>query len=163
MTGTAQTAEHRDFMLHLYRFGYGSILLEKLNHFHEEIAGTMPNNSIEKYELYMYMGLYLIPLLCDFKKERRKVRRIWRVCCSLLQISSTCSIIFRIHSFLLQPSVVSRRIRMGVMILWKGLSGRTGLRFLRSFICSTRRLTASWAIMSICWPMVRPMGQWGIG
>ena len=45
-----------DFVLDLYQFGYGSILLEKLNQFHEEIAGTMPNNSIEKYKLYMYMG-----------------------------------------------------------------------------------------------------------
>lgn len=45
-----------DFVLDLYRFGYGSILLEKLNRFHEEIAGTMPNSSIEKYKLYMYMG-----------------------------------------------------------------------------------------------------------
>lgn len=45
-----------NFVLDLYRFGYGSILLEKLNRFHEEIAGTMPNSSIEKYKLYMYMG-----------------------------------------------------------------------------------------------------------
>lgn len=45
-----------DFVLDLYHFGYGSILLEKLNRFHEEIAGTMPNTSIEKYGLYMYMG-----------------------------------------------------------------------------------------------------------
>ncbi|MCI5647823.1 MAG: TetR/AcrR family transcriptional regulator [Fusicatenibacter sp.] len=42
--------------LDLYQFGYGSILLEKLNRFHEEVAGTMPNHSIEKYELYIYMG-----------------------------------------------------------------------------------------------------------
>lgn len=43
-------------MLDLYHFGYGSILLEKLNQFHEEVAGNMPNRSIERYELYMYMG-----------------------------------------------------------------------------------------------------------
>ncbi len=48
--------KYGDFVLDLYQFGYGSILLEKLNRFHEEIAGTMPNNSIEKYMLYMYMG-----------------------------------------------------------------------------------------------------------
>lgn len=48
--------EYGDFVLDLYQFGYGSILLEKLNQFHEEIAGTMPNSSIEKYQLYMYMG-----------------------------------------------------------------------------------------------------------
>lgn len=44
------------YVLDLYHFGYGSILLEKLNQFHEVAAGTMPNNSIEKYHLYMYMG-----------------------------------------------------------------------------------------------------------
>lgn len=44
------------FLLDLYQFGYGSILLEKLNRFHEEMAGTMPNRSIKRYELYIYMG-----------------------------------------------------------------------------------------------------------
>ena len=48
--------KYGSFVLDLYQFGYGSILLEKLNRFHEEIAGTMPNSSIEKYKLYMYMG-----------------------------------------------------------------------------------------------------------
>ena len=46
-------AEHRSNVLCC---AIGSILLEKLNRFHEEIAGTMPNGSIEKYELYMYIG-----------------------------------------------------------------------------------------------------------
>lgn len=50
--------DYGDFVLDLYHFGYGSILLEKLNRFHEEIAGNMPNSSIEKYELYMYMGAF---------------------------------------------------------------------------------------------------------
>lgn len=50
--------KYGDFALDLYRFGYGSILLEKLNQFHEEIAGIMPNSSIEKYKLYMYMGAF---------------------------------------------------------------------------------------------------------
>lgn len=44
------------YILDLYHFGYGSILLEKLNQFHEEVAGNMPSRSIERYELYMYMG-----------------------------------------------------------------------------------------------------------
>lgn len=48
--------KYSTFVLDLYRFGYGSILLEMLNRFHEEIAGTMPNSSIEKYQLYMYIG-----------------------------------------------------------------------------------------------------------
>lgn len=44
------------YVLDLYLFGYGSILLEKLNQSHEIMAGTMPNHSIEKYKLYMYIG-----------------------------------------------------------------------------------------------------------
>ncbi len=48
--------KYGDFLVDLYLFGYGSLLLEKLNQFHEEVAGTMPNSSIERYKLYMYMG-----------------------------------------------------------------------------------------------------------
>lgn len=48
--------KYRHYVLNLYLFGYGSMLLEKLNQFHEIIAGTMPNHSIEKYKLYMYIG-----------------------------------------------------------------------------------------------------------
>lgn len=43
-------------VLDLHRFGYGSIILEMLNQFHEEIAGTMPCRSIERYQLYIYIG-----------------------------------------------------------------------------------------------------------
>lgn len=43
-------------VLDLHRFGYGSILLEMLNHFHEEMAGTMTYKSIERYKLYIYIG-----------------------------------------------------------------------------------------------------------
>lgn len=43
-------------ILDLHRFGYGSILLEMLNQFHEEVAGTMPCSSIERYKLYIYIG-----------------------------------------------------------------------------------------------------------
>lgn len=43
-------------VLDLHRFGYGSILLEMLNRFHEEVAGTMPCKSIERYKLYIYIG-----------------------------------------------------------------------------------------------------------
>lgn len=43
-------------VLDLHRFGYGSILLEMLNHFHEEVAGTMGYKSIERYKLYIYIG-----------------------------------------------------------------------------------------------------------
>lgn len=43
-------------MLDLHRFGYGSILLYMLDSFHGEVAGDMPNNSIDKYSLYIYIG-----------------------------------------------------------------------------------------------------------
>ncbi len=43
-------------IIDIYRFGYGSALLDYLNHFHEDIAGTMPYKSIERYRLYMYIG-----------------------------------------------------------------------------------------------------------
>lgn len=47
---------YSSYVLDLYLFGYGSILLEELNQSHEMIAGTMPSHSIEKYKLYMYIG-----------------------------------------------------------------------------------------------------------
>lgn len=48
--------KYSQYVLDLYLFGYGSLLLEKLNQFHEITAGTMLNRSIEKYRLYMYIG-----------------------------------------------------------------------------------------------------------
>ena len=48
--------KYAPYVLDLYNFGYGSILLEKINRFHEETAGTMPVSSIEKNKLYMYTG-----------------------------------------------------------------------------------------------------------
>ena len=48
--------KYGEFVLDLCEFGYGSILLEKLNRFHEEIAGNMPNSSMDKYYLYMFIG-----------------------------------------------------------------------------------------------------------
>lgn len=47
---------HRDEILCLYHAGLVSILLEELNRFHESLAGNMPSSSIEKYELYIYIG-----------------------------------------------------------------------------------------------------------
>lgn len=47
---------YSNYVLDLYLFGYGSILLEELNQSHEMIAGTMSSHSIEKYKLYMYIG-----------------------------------------------------------------------------------------------------------
>lgn len=43
-------------LLDLQRFGYGSLILEMLNQFHEEVAGNMPCSSIERYKIYIYIG-----------------------------------------------------------------------------------------------------------
>lgn len=47
---------YEKYILDLHRFGYGSILLEMMNQFHEEVAGNMPCSSIERYKLYIYIG-----------------------------------------------------------------------------------------------------------
>lgn len=47
---------YAEYVLDLHRYGYGSLILQKLNQFHEEVAGTMSVKSIERYKLYMYMG-----------------------------------------------------------------------------------------------------------
>lgn len=48
--------KNRKYLLDLRRCGFFSVLLDELNHFHETVEGTMPHVSIEKYELYMYIG-----------------------------------------------------------------------------------------------------------
>ena len=47
---------YRSYILDLCHSGFSSVLLEELNHFHEGIAGNMPASSIQKYELYLYIG-----------------------------------------------------------------------------------------------------------
>lgn len=64
--------EYGDFVLDLYQFGYGSILLEKLNQFHEDIAGTMPNGSIERYKLYMYIGALFNTAIMWFQNGKKE-------------------------------------------------------------------------------------------
>lgn len=49
---------YREYALDLHYFGYGSLVLKMLNDFHEEVAGTMPHNSIERYKVYIYMGAF---------------------------------------------------------------------------------------------------------
>ena len=79
--------EYGDFVLDLYQFGYGSILLEKLNRFHEEIAGTMPNGSIERYQLYMYMGaLFNTAIMWLQNGKKEDVGDITRMFCTVCGI-----------------------------------------------------------------------------
>ncbi len=47
---------YRSYATALYRGGFFTVLLEELNHFHETVEGTMPSSSIEKYQLYLYIG-----------------------------------------------------------------------------------------------------------
>lgn len=48
--------KYRSYILNLYCSGFASVLLEELNHFHESVEGSMPSSSIEKYQLYLYIG-----------------------------------------------------------------------------------------------------------
>lgn len=47
---------YRSYILDLYRSGLTTVLLEELNRFHETMEGSMPSSSIEKYQLYLYIG-----------------------------------------------------------------------------------------------------------
>lgn len=44
------------YILQLYDNGFGSLIQDELNMFAEELMGDMPNDSIEKYELYFITG-----------------------------------------------------------------------------------------------------------
>lgn len=48
--------KYETYILDLYRCGFSAILLEELNHFHESVEGNMPSSSIERYQLYLYIG-----------------------------------------------------------------------------------------------------------
>lgn len=47
---------YRVYVLDICRSGFLTVLLEELNHFHENLEGSMSSSSIEKYQLYMYIG-----------------------------------------------------------------------------------------------------------
>lgn len=51
--------KYRDYILNLCRSGFLSALLEELNRFHESVEGTMASSSIERYQLYAYIGALL--------------------------------------------------------------------------------------------------------
>lgn len=48
--------EYKIYILGLYRCNYATVLLEELNSFHAAIAGSMPSNSIERYNIYTFIG-----------------------------------------------------------------------------------------------------------
>lgn len=84
-TGFEFFERYQKQVLDLHRFGYGSLLLDMLNQFHEEIAGTMPCTSIERYKLYIYIGsLYntaMIWLRNGKKEELSEITDLFWQCC----------------------------------------------------------------------------------
>ena len=51
--------KYKKYVLDLYHSGFLSVLAEELNRFHENMEGDMPTSSIEKYQLYIYIGALL--------------------------------------------------------------------------------------------------------
>ena len=47
---------YRSYAINLYHSGFGAMLLEELNRFHVEIAGSMPASSPRRYRLYAFIG-----------------------------------------------------------------------------------------------------------
>lgn len=80
-------SQYKSQILDLHRFGYGSILLEMLNQFHEEIAGSMPCNSVERYELYIYIGsLYNTAMIWLQSGQKESIDEISDVFCQICRI-----------------------------------------------------------------------------
>lgn len=48
--------KYQRYVLDLYRSGFITVLAEELNHFHENVEGSMALSSIQKYKLYAYIG-----------------------------------------------------------------------------------------------------------
>ena len=77
----------RRYIEDFYRFGYGITLLEKLNESHEIIAGTMKISSIERYNLYMYIGaLYNTALVWINNGMKESVEDISKMFCRFVGI-----------------------------------------------------------------------------
>ena len=47
---------YKNYVINLNKSGYGTMLLNELNQFHEYIAGDMPANSPERYGIYAFIG-----------------------------------------------------------------------------------------------------------
>lgn len=75
--------EYGDFVLDLYQFGYGSVILEKLNRFHEQVVGSMPDKPIDRYPLYMYIGaLYNTAIMWLQNGAREEIEDIAGMFCA---------------------------------------------------------------------------------
>lgn len=58
-------------ILDLCRSGFSFTLLEELNRFHESAAGTMAPSSMERYQLYAYIGALLNTALVWLSEDVR--------------------------------------------------------------------------------------------
>lgn len=65
-------SQYERLVLDLHRFGYGSILLDMLNEFHGDVAGSMPSTSIERYRLYIYIGALYNTALMWLKSGKKE-------------------------------------------------------------------------------------------
>lgn len=76
-----------NYVLDLCNFGCGEWILKEINNFHEDIAGIMPCNSIEKYKLYVFVGaLYNTAVMWLKDGSRESVEDITAVFCRELGI-----------------------------------------------------------------------------
>lgn len=63
--------KYRVYILDMCRSGFLSVLLEELNHVHESIEGSMSSSSIEKYQLYLYIGALVNTALVWLAEEEK--------------------------------------------------------------------------------------------
>ncbi|MBR1471226.1 MAG: TetR/AcrR family transcriptional regulator [Lachnospiraceae bacterium] len=47
---------YKNYVLDLLHSGFGTMLLDELNHFHEAVAGDLPADSPKRYRLYIFIG-----------------------------------------------------------------------------------------------------------
>lgn len=78
--------KNRSYVLNLYHSGYGTMLLNELNLFHESIAGNMPASSETRYKLYIYMGaIYNASIIYLSEESPKPVDDLVRVLSSALR------------------------------------------------------------------------------
>ena len=78
--------KNRSYVLNLYHSGYGMMLLNELNLFHESIAGNMPASSETRYKLYIYMGaIYNAAIIYLSEESPKPVDDLVRVLSSALR------------------------------------------------------------------------------
>lgn len=81
---------YEKYVLDLYHSGFGTILLEELNQFHELIVGTMSVRSLEKYKLYVYIGaLYNTAIAWLVNGGVESTENIAAIFCNSMDVSAS--------------------------------------------------------------------------